>query len=181
MKVVESNNGPMANSSFLSVIEDNDPMANTSFLSVIEENLRTTDKDTIYASWYDEKGRQSKSYTYHEIWEESGKVACYLSNVWGILKGERVILCYMFGLHFFSVFLGCLRAGVVPILVYPPAPPLSKSLGKLAKVIEDCKPSLILTDTFISRLRSRDRKNPLSKTRSLWPIQVSFKITDGLP
>lgn len=64
--------------------------------------------------------------------------------------------------------------------VYPPGPPLEKSLTKLSKVVEDCSPALILMDSRVSRLRNLDRGNPLSKTRGLWPRHIDIRVTDSL-
>jgi acyl-CoA synthetase (AMP-forming)/AMP-acid ligase II len=101
-------------------------------------------------------------------------------EVYGTLpKGERVVLSYDFGLHFLAAFLGCLRAGVVAVLVYPPAPPLTKSLPKMTNVIRDCNPRLILTDSRVSMLYHADGMNPFSKSRGLWP-SLPFKETDTL-
>ena len=94
-------------------------------------------------------------------------------------KGDKVILCYTFGLHFFAAFLGCLRAGVVAILVYPPTPPLTKSLTKMNKVIEDCQPVLILTDAKIFAFKKFDELKILSKSRNMWPKGIDYKVTDA--
>jgi acyl-CoA synthetase (AMP-forming)/AMP-acid ligase II len=70
-----------------------------------------------------------------DVWARSGTIAHKLRNKWGCERGDRVILCYSFGLHFFEAFLACLRAGVVAVPVYPPNPAtVRKSLAKLQAV-----------------------------------------------
>ncbi|CAB9522495.1 Putative fatty-acid--CoA ligase FadD21 [Seminavis robusta] len=137
-------------------------------------------KDTLFSSWYNDKGILTDTRTFAEVWDRAGIIAYQLKEKWNIPKGGKVVLCYDFGLHFFEVFLGCLRAGVTAVLVYPPAPPLSKSLDKLVRVIDDCNPALILTDTRINRCRQLDMSNMFSKTRQLWPSSIEFKVTDRL-
>jgi acyl-CoA synthetase (AMP-forming)/AMP-acid ligase II len=137
-------------------------------------------RDDVFVSWYDRNGKEIDSRTFGRVWDAAGEVSYYLRQRWNLKKGDRVVLCYDFGLHFFEVFFGCLRAGVTAVLVYPPGPPFQKSLTKLAKTIDDCKPSLILTDSKINGFRTLDKSNPLSKTRKLWPNEVEFKVTDSL-
>lgn len=136
--------------------------------------------ERVYATWYDVHGKATDQYTYQKLWQDAGTIAHHLQHTWGVPKGGKVVLCYNFGLHFFASFLGCLRAGVVAVLVFPPGPPLVKSLSKLVKVVEDCQPACILTDGAVSTLKRVDQLNPVSKTRSLWPSSVPYHRTDAL-
>lgn len=87
----------------------------------------------------------------------------------GLSKGDRVILAFNFGLRFFVVFLGCLRAGVVAVPVYPPNPAnLKRSLGKLRLVAQSCDAKMILVDPPVNRLRLASRLNVLSSSNP-WP------------
>jgi acyl-CoA synthetase (AMP-forming)/AMP-acid ligase II len=116
--------------------------------------------------------------TLHLHLVQAGAIAYRLRHEWGAQKGDRVVLCYAPGLHFFSVFFGCLRAGVIAALVYPPDPSnLESSLGKLNKVVANCEPSLVLVDSKVHLLRRTSRLNVLSRARSLWP-DLPFKCTD---
>ena len=58
-------------------------------------------------------------YTSNEIWEEARAFAHNLRIAHKLKKGDRVILCYNFGLQLFAAFLGDLRA----------APAISKQLA----------------------------------------------------
>jgi acyl-CoA synthetase (AMP-forming)/AMP-acid ligase II len=114
------------------------------------------------------------------MWDQAAVIADQLINVHHMSPGDRVVLCYVFGVHFFEVFLGCLRAGVVPVLVYPPAPPLVKSLPKMTAVVNDCEPVLILTDSTIQKFRFLDSIRPFSSSKKLWPSSVPMVVTDTL-
>lgn len=136
--------------------------------------------EEVFATWYDKNGTATEEYTFAQVWKDAGTIAYHLRHEWGCEKGDRVVLVYLFGLHFFAAFLGCLRAGVVAVLVYPPGPPLVKSLSKLQTVIKDCKPVLMLADTTVNVVRNADGLNPFSKSRHLWPEDLPVQVTDSL-
>ncbi|CAM9312666.1 unnamed protein product, partial [Chrysoparadoxa australica] len=117
-------------------------------------------------------------YSFRGLWDEAGYIAYRLKNEWKVKKGDRVVLCYTPGRYFFAAFLGCLRAGVVAALVYPPNPSnLEKDLKKLQRVVENCTPVLFLVDSLVSKLRMLGRVNFMSSTRRLWP-SLPFRRTD---
>lgn len=147
---------------------------------VLLRNTIAQNAGQIYATWYDSSGKAVNQYTFQEIWDEAGVIASYLQHEWGVRRGERVILCYNFGLHFFASFLACLRAGITAVLVYPPGLPLVKSLSQLNRIVGDCSPAMILTDSDVSLLKTTDGLNPLSKSRNMWPKDIPFRRTDGL-
>ncbi len=73
-------------------------------------------KDKVFARWYDDNGHLTVQRSFQQMWDEAGKISHHLREKWGVEKGDRVVLCYDFGLHFFEVFFGCLRAGIVAVL-----------------------------------------------------------------
>jgi acyl-CoA synthetase (AMP-forming)/AMP-acid ligase II len=156
-----------------------DEMMGRSFLDLLRSTVAER-PDATFSTWYDGSGKATDEYTFGELWVEAGSIAYSLRYEWGVIKGERVVLCYNFGLHFFAVFLGCLRAGVTAVLVYPPSMPLVKSLPKMLNVLADCDPKLILTDSDVELLRRTDMLNPLSKSRHLWPSGIEYKNTTKL-
>lgn len=99
----------------------------------------------------------------------------------GLSKGDRVVLAFNFGLEFFVVFLGCLRAGVVAVPVYPPNPAtLKKSLNKLRLVVDSCEPRLIVVDSSVNKLRLVSKVRALAKGDSSsggWP-DLPYHCTD---
>jgi acyl-CoA synthetase (AMP-forming)/AMP-acid ligase II len=149
----------------------------TLLLSRIEAVVERKENE-VFATWHDAKGKVSGTVTYRRLWEEAGDLSKRLLEQWGAKPGDRVILCYQPGLHFFSVFYACLRAGVTAVMVYPPSPPLAKSLPKVNKVIADCAPVLILMDGRIANYKAVDQLNPMSKSAALWPKGVPIIATD---
>lgn len=142
------------------------------FLQLLQQTVERKG-NSIFATWYDKHGKPQNKYTFSELWNEAGYIAHDLISNHHLTKGDRVILCYGFGLQFFAAFLGCLRAGVVAVLIYPPSPSnMTKSLEKMNKVVNDSKPKLILIDGTINLLRI----NPFASTRHLWPKDVVWKV-----
>lgn len=98
------------------------------------------------------------------------QVAHLLRRERGLLKGDRVVLAFEFGLSFFAAFLGCLRAGVVAVPVYPPNPAnLDKSLQKLRLIVDDCTPKMIIVSPAVNKLRLASRLRALATGSSGWP------------
>jgi len=122
-------------------------------------------KDKVFATWYGKKGNATDSYTFQKIWEEVGLIARDLLLESGLAKGDRGILCYSFGLKFFAVFLGCIRAGVVAVLIYPPSPSnISQALPKMDVIAKDCDAKVILVNSKVNKLRFLDQNNPVSRS-----------------
>ncbi|MFF0087440.1 condensation domain-containing protein [Streptomyces canus] len=66
------------------------------------------------------------------------------------LSGERALLLYPPGMDYVSAFFGCLYAGVVAVPVFPPdIGRLARSLPRLAAVVADAQPQIVLTDSLI--------------------------------
>jgi len=145
-----------------------------SFLELLDTSIGRRQKDKVFATWYNDKGRPVDQYTFQGIWEEAGVVAFELLVKYNLNKGDKVVLCYNFGLQFYVAFIGCLRAGIVAVLIYPPSPTnLSKALPKMNKVIEDCDAKLLIVDNDVNFIRF----NPMFiGSRHLWPKTVEYMI-----
>lgn len=147
----------------------------SSFTKLIDSTVSSNACKT-FATWYNDTGKAVDEYTFSDLWEEAGVIAHHLRIKWKLKKGDRIVLCYSSGLQFFASFMGCIRAGITAVLVYPPSMPLTKSLPKMAKVVSDCNAKLIIVDPNIQLLRITDRTNFASKSRHLWPKNTAFKV-----
>lgn len=81
--------------------------------------------------------------TYGALWNRATSIAEMLAEQ-GCRHGDRAILVYPSGLSYIAAFFGCLAAGVVAVPVYPPAS--EQHLGRLRKIIDDCRPTVLLTE-----------------------------------
>lgn len=94
----------------------------TQFVADLEETVHLSGDKKVFATWYDENGKVSAQNSFQNFWNEAGAIAHILKVGLKLAKGDQVVLCYDFGLQFFATFLGCIRAGVTDVLVYPPNP-----------------------------------------------------------
>lgn len=84
---------------------------------------------------------QETSITYEEISTKAKKIAAGLQQY--CQKGDRALLIFNPGLELIEAFLGCLYAGVIAVLHYPPTNP--KLAQKLEKIIKSSEPKVLLT------------------------------------
>jgi len=100
---------------------------------------------------HSESGRYADVITYKELHDKSRAIAEKLSSH-GLIPGDRVILIYAPGLDLISAFFGCLYAGMVAVLVYPPGN--AGLVEKLQKIIINAEPrALLSTDDIIQKFR----------------------------
>ncbi|RMH26274.1 MAG: fatty acyl-AMP ligase, partial [Planctomycetota bacterium] len=83
--------------------------------------------------------------TYGELGSRVRGVAEALSALSG--AGERALLLYPPGLEFAVGFLACLASGVVAVPAYPPAS--RRHLPRLASMVEDARPALVLSSSSL--------------------------------
>ncbi|KAM3575053.1 hypothetical protein VYU27_003073, partial [Nannochloropsis oceanica] len=132
----------------------------------------------VFSTWIGEKN-ETIDYSYEYIWDRSGAISHYLFGKYGLNKGERVILCYGFGLEFFVAFLACLRLGVVAVPVYPPNPTkLKMSLEKLELIVDSAGAKLCLTDNTVNWFRKASQLNVLSTAK--WPRGMKWESTEAI-
>jgi acyl-CoA synthetase (AMP-forming)/AMP-acid ligase II len=60
------------------------------------------------------------------------------------LVGERVVLLLPSGIEFLLAFYGCLHAGAVPVPLALPRSATPDELGRLARIMEDARPALLI-------------------------------------
>lgn len=85
--------------------------------------------------------------------------------------GDRAILVFKPGLDFIAGFLACLLSGVVAVPIYPVGKNKTK-YETLYRVINDCQPRCILTDSFVS-VHLKDHEFP-------YDIQCPVVSTDTI-
>ena len=90
-------------------------------VSILRERFQERPEHRIF-TWLDSKGREVSTMTYRQLWLQSGAIATMLHQHPGIQPGDRVMICYPFGLEFLPALFGCMRAGVVACSAYPPNP-----------------------------------------------------------
>ena len=153
----------------------------TTLFDLLRNTIKgTNDTEETFAIWYNDNDRgDDEEFAFGSLWEEAGIIAYYLRVGWNLNKGDRVVLCYSFGgVQFLTSFLGCIRAGVIAVLVPPPSRPFTKSLPKMTNVVNNCNAKLIIIDSIVQTMRYADRANNNSKSRQFWPNSALFKAHD---
>ena len=64
-------------------------------------------------------------------------------------KQERVLLLVPQSMEFIDAFFGCLYANAIAVPAYPPK--LNRSITRLNTILDDCKPSVIVTTSQLKR------------------------------
>ena len=109
--------------------------------------LAATQPDKPAYVWADERGNLVDTRTYADLDRQASGVAHALISEYNLARGDRVMLVYPPGLDFIVAFLGCLRAGVLPVPVYPPNPTtMRKDLPKLHSIVNNCGARAALTN-----------------------------------
>ena len=69
----------------------------------------------------DVNGNPIESYTYASFLHRVEAIAGYLWQEGRFGAGDRLLLAYPPGLEMICAFFGCVRAGLIPVPVYPPS------------------------------------------------------------
>lgn len=138
--------------------------------------------DDTFATFYEADGKATQTLTFGKAWEDAGTLAYHLRYTWEVNKGEHVVLCLDYGLSYISAWLGCLRCGVVPILVGSPIAPFDDHLTKMNLIIKAASPvALILTDSVVEYWKKEDTADRNSSSRLMWPMDAPWHCVDKLP
>jgi thioester reductase-like protein len=96
--------------------------------------------------YIDLNGNQTEGYSYESFLHRTKVIAGHLRKEHGFASQDRVLLAYPPGLEMICAFFGCVRAGLIPVPVYPPSSHAFQStLYKMVHVAKDCQAAGILT------------------------------------
>src|ERR1700690_174647 len=100
----------------------------------------------ILYSYLDLNGDPLESYTYASFLRRTKAIASHLLKEGRFAAGDRLLLAYPPGLEMICAFFGCVRAGLVPVPVYPPSSRgFQSALYKTVHIAKDCQAAGILT------------------------------------
>ncbi len=116
--------------------------------SILEllQRLAEEHPDKLLYSYLDVDGDPIESYTYASFLLRAEAIAGHLLNGHHFSPGDRLLLAYPPGLEMICAFFGCVRAGLVPVPVYPPSSRgFQSALYKMVHIARDCQASGVLT------------------------------------
>jgi thioester reductase-like protein len=97
-------------------------------------------------SYLDLNGNQLEGYTYASFLHRTKSIASHLRRDYQFVPGDRLLLAYPPGLEMICAFFGCVRAGLIPVPVYPPGSRgFQSALYKMVHIAKDCQAAGILT------------------------------------
>src|ERR1700723_4635885 len=116
--------------------------------SILGHLDRLTDEhpDNLLYSYLDVNGDPLESYTYASFLHRVEAIAGHLWKDGRFASGDRLLLAYPPGLEMICAFFGCVRAGLIPVPVYPPSSRgFQSALYKMVHIAKDCQAAAILT------------------------------------
>ncbi len=97
-------------------------------------------------SYIDVHGNPIGGYSYESFLHRTKVIAGHLRKEHGFKSQDRLLLAYPPGLEMICAFFGCVRAGLIPVPVYPPSSRgFQSSLYKMVHIAKDCQAAGILT------------------------------------
>jgi thioester reductase-like protein len=110
------------------------------------DRLADEHPDKLLYSYLDVNGDSTEGYSYASFRHRTEAIAGYLWKEGRFAPGDRLLLAYPPGLEMICAFFGCVRAGLIPVPVYPPSSRgFQSALYKMVHIAKDCQAAGILT------------------------------------
>src|SRR6202050_4711713 len=116
--------------------------------SILDQLDRLGDEQPrkLLYSYLDLNGNPLESYTYASFLQRTKAIAGHLRKEHRFASEDRLLLAYPPGLEMICAFFGCVRAGLIPVPVYPPGSRgFQSALYKMVHIARDCQAAGILT------------------------------------
>jgi len=116
--------------------------------SILDKLDRLGDQhpNRLLYSYIDLNGKQIGAYSYESFLHRTKVIAGHLRKEHGFASQDRLLLAYPPGLEMICAFFGCVRAGLIPVPVYPPSSHgFQSALYKMVHIAKDCQAAGILT------------------------------------
>lgn len=110
------------------------------------DSLGDQNPQKLLYSYIDVNGNPIGGYSYEAFLHRTKVIAAHLRKVHGFKSQDRLLLAYPPGLEMICSFFGCVRAGLIPVPVYPPnSRDFRSALYKMVHIAQDCQAAGILT------------------------------------
>ena len=110
------------------------------------DSLGNQHPHTLLYSYIDVNGNPIGGYSYESFLHRTKVIAGHLRKEHGFKPQDRLLLAYPPGLEMICAFFGCVRAGLIPVPVYPPSSHgFQSALYKMVHIAKDCDAAGILT------------------------------------
>src|ERR1700757_1271585 len=128
------------------------------------DRLADEHPDKLLYSYLDVNGESTEAYNYTSFMHRTKAISGYLWKEGRFAPGDRVLLAYPPGLEMICSFFGCVRAGLIPVPVYPPSSRgFQGALYKMVHIAKDCQAEGILTSKdYLGSLKSNLARSGVS-------------------
>src|SRR5215813_3163011 len=110
------------------------------------DSLGNQHPQRLLYSYIDVNGNPIGGYSYESFLHRTKVIAGHLRKQHRFKPQDRLLLAYPPGLEMICAFFGCVRAGLIPVPVYPPSSyGFQGALYKMVHIAKDCDASGILT------------------------------------
>ncbi len=141
------------------------------------DKLADEHPNKLLYSYLDVNGDLIETHTYASFLRRAQAIAEHLRKDGRFAAGDRLLLAYPPGLEMICAFFGCVRAGLIPVPVYPPSSRgFQSALYKTVHIAKDCQAAGILT----SRDYLASLKTNLAR-RGVSALGVDLDYISGLP
>ncbi|HUO13980.1 MAG TPA: thioester reductase domain-containing protein [Verrucomicrobiae bacterium] len=116
--------------------------------SILEklDSLGDQHPNRLLYSYIDVNGNPIGGYSYESFLQRTKVIAGHLRKQHGFKSQDRLLLAYPPGLEMICAFFGCVRAGLIPVPIYPPSSRgFQGALYKLVHIAKDCQAAGVLT------------------------------------
>src|SRR5271165_4571483 len=122
-------------------------------------------------------GDPTECYSYASFLQRAQAIAGHLRKEGRFAAEDRLLLAYPPGLEMICAFFGCVRAGLIPVPVYPPGSRgFQSALYKMVHIAKDCQAAGILTSKgYHASLRTNLARSGVSASG------VDVDYISGLP
>src|ERR1700723_2382909 len=112
------------------------------------DSLGDQHPNRLLYSYIDLNGKQIGAYSYGSFLHRTKAIAEHLRKERRFAAEDRLLLAYPPGLEMICAFFGCVRAGLIPVPVYPPSSRgFQSALYKMVHIAKDCQAAGILTSS----------------------------------
>src|SRR5271165_4594310 len=128
-------------------------------------------------SYIDLNGNPTECYSYASFIDRTKVIGRHLLKDGQFAAGDRLLLAYPPGLEMICAFFGCVRAGLIPVPVYPPSSRgFQSALYKMVHIAKDCQAAAVLTSKdYHASLRTNLTRSGVSASG------VDVDYISGLP
>src|SRR5690606_16218885 len=139
-----------------------------------------SDPDQLTFSFANEHGQIEQALNWRQLAARVDSMTGFLRTHCNLNSGDRVLLVYPPSIDFVLAFAGCLRAGLVPVPVYPPNPrKFDSGMQAFQRIARDCDARIVLTSEQYERNRNRGGLQELAQREpDQWSLTPEWVITD---